>query len=259
MTATSPPSAPFNDHFTAVARHYADNRPGYPAELFAWLANQCAEHDLAWDCGAGSGQASIALADHFQRVVASDASAAQIAQATPHPRIDYRVASAEHSSLDAASVDLLTVAQALHWFDLAAFHAEAQRVLKPDGLIAVWSYGVQHVEGEAVDALLQDFYHRVVGPYWPAERRHVENGYRELPFPFRPVAAPAFAMYADWTLAQLLGYLRSWSATARYLEAEGHDPVSDLEVQLRGCWGEPQRRRRILWPLTVLAGRRQPD
>lgn len=245
----------FNDHFGKVADHYADSRPGYPTQLFAWLAAQCAQHALAWDCGTGSGQAAVELAQHFRHVLASDASTAQIAKAGAHPRIDYRVAPAEHSDLDAACVDLVTVAQALHWFDLDAFYAEVRRVLKPGGLIAAWSYGVFKAADETIDAPLQHFYHQVVGPYWPAERRHVENGYRELAFPFQAVPAPTFAMRADWTLAQLLGYLRSWSATARFIEAKGGDPVADLESLLGECWGDAQRQRRIEWPLTLLAGR----
>lgn len=260
MTATREPSAgsAFNDHFANVANHYADSRPGYPPELFAWLASQCAEHQLAWDCGTGSGQAATALAGHFRRVVASDASAAQIDQAAAHPRVAYRVAPAEHSGLDDACADLISVAQALHWFDLDAFYAEARRVLKPDGLIAAWSYGVLHAADAQVDALLQHFYHQQVGPYWPAERHHVETGYRELAFPFQAVATPAFAMRCAWPLAQLLGYLRSWSATARFSAARGYDPVAELEPRLSACWGDPGRPQRIEWPLTLLAGRRLP-
>lgn len=244
----------FNDHFAPVAASYADFRPTYPAELFAWLATLVPRRELAWDCAAGSGQASVDLAEYFARVVATDASRAQIDAAVPHPRIDYRVAPAEASGLAAASVDLVTVAQALHWFDLAGFYAEVRRVLRPGGVLAVWTYGVLSVEGAEVDALVQSFYHDTVGPYWPPERVHVENGYRTLPFPFEEIAAPPFAMEARWLLPQLLGYFRSWSATGRFIAANGHDPVAVLEERLAPLWREGETRR-VTWPLAQRVGR----
>lgn len=246
---------PFADHFAPVAASYADFRPSYPPALFAWLATLVPRHELAWDCAAGSGQASVDLAAHFQRVVATDASRAQIDAAILHPRIDYRVAPADASGLAPASVDLITVAQALHWFDLAAFYAEVRRVLCPDGVLAVWSYGVLTVEGAEADRLVQQFYHDTVGPYWPPERAHVENGYRSLAFPFEEIDAPPFAMEAVWTLPQLLGYFRSWSATGRYIAANGHDPVTALAEQLAPRWGEPGRGRLVTWPLALRVGR----
>jgi SAM-dependent methyltransferase len=245
----------FSDHFAPVAASYADFRPTYPQALFAWLASVVARHELAWDCAAGSGQASVDLATHFTQVVATDASPAQIGAALPHPRIEYRVAPAESSGLADASVDLITVAQALHWFDLPGFYDEVRRVLRPTGALAVWTYGVLTVEGAAVDELVQRFYHDTVGPYWPAERRHVEDGYRSLPFPFAEIAPPPFSMAASWTLAELLGYFRSWSATGRFIAANGRDPVAALERQLTPLWGAPDRRRLVTWPLSLRVGR----
>ena len=195
------------------------------------------------------------LADYFSSVHATDASASQIAQADPHPRIHYRVASAEHSGLSSHSVDLITVAQALHWFDLDRFYAEARRVLKSDGVIAAWSYGMIRVEGIEVDAAIQHFYRYKIGSYWPPERRHVENGYRDLNFPFQLLDTPSLSMRVQWTLDQLLGYLRSWSASARYFSATGDDPAMGLAAELLPIWGGPQYRRQIEWPLSILAGR----
>ena len=244
-----------SDHFSAVAQTYAQARPHYPAALFDWLSGLCDQHDLAWDCGAGSGQASVALADHFKTVMATDVSAAQIAQAASHPGVTYRVAPAEDSGLAASSVDLVTVAQALHWFDVARFFAEVRRVLRPGGVVAAWTYGIVQVEGEAVDARVQTFYRDEIGGYWPPERRHVEEGYRSIPFPFDRIEAPPFAMAVDWTLGELLAYFRSWSATARYVRERGTDPVAELALSLGPLWGDPQTRRRVTWPLSVLAGR----
>ena len=244
-----------SDHFSAVAQTYAQARPHYPLALFDWLSGLCQHHDRVWDCGAGSGQASVALADHFSQVVATDISAAQLEQAKPHPGVDYRVAPAEASGLETASVDLVTVAQALHWFDFDRFFQEVRRVLRPGGVMAAWTYGIVRIEGEAVDALSQAFYRDEIGAYWPPERRHVEEGYRSIPFPFERIDAPAFAMTVDWTLDEVLAYFRSWSATARYVRQNGVDPVAALADRMAGPWGDPQTRRRVEWPLSILAGR----
>ncbi|MER1966287.1 class I SAM-dependent methyltransferase [Castellaniella sp. GW247-6E4] len=246
---------PFSDHFKDVARQYAESRPGYPAALFDWLAAQCADRACAWDCGAGSGQASVMLARDFRRVIATDASPTQIAQARAHERVEYRVAPAEASGLPDQSVDLVAVAQALHWFDLEAFYREVRRVARPDGVFAAWTYGVMMVEGDAVDRLLRAYYHETVGPWWPAERRHVETGYRDLPFPFQPLEAPPLFLQATWDLDQMLGYLRSWSATARFMAARGFDPVAELTVGLAPAWGGAHRQRLVHWPMAVRAGR----
>lgn len=245
-------SSRFPDHFSAVAPAYAQSRPTYPAALFDWLASQCATRDLAWDCGAGSGQASRALAAHFTRVIGTDASAEQIARATPHPRIDYRVAAAERSGLETACADLIAVAQALHWFDLDRFWPEVRRVARHGALFAALTYGPLQVEGEAVDALMQRF-RQDVAPWWPPERRHVENGYRDLAFPFARLAAPAFAIEVRWNVDRLIGYLDSWSSVVRFRQSRGVDPVQAFEAPLREAWGE-QDERTIRWPLTVLAG-----
>ena len=241
----------FHDHFTPVAASYASFRPTYPPALFSWLASLTRGHGLAWDCACGSGQATLDLAAHFERVIATDASAAQLALAPAHPKVEWRVASAEVSGLDDHPVDLVTVAQAVHWFDLPRFYAEVRRVLKEGGVLAAWCYGIVTVEGDAVDAVVQHFYHQVVGPYWPAERHHVETGYRELDFPFTEISAPAFHIEVAWTLPEFLGYLRSWSSTSRYQQARGHDPVTVLETELAPLWGVSETRRKITWPLAL--------
>jgi ubiquinone/menaquinone biosynthesis C-methylase UbiE len=240
------------DHFSAVAGSYAEFRPRYPAALFRWLASRAPGTARVWDCACGSGQASIDLAEYFDEVVATDLSAEQLRQAQAHPHIQYRVALAEESQLPAASVDLVTVAQALHWFDCERFYAEARRVLRPAGLLAVWSYAVCTLESAAADELLQDFYSHIVGPYWPAERRHVEEGYQGLPFPPREVAVPEFSMALHWTLAQLTGYVSSWSATNRYIKARAADPVPALRSALQAHW-PADGLMQIVWPLKVRA------
>jgi SAM-dependent methyltransferase len=245
----------FEDHFSPVSDGYRRHRPGYPPELFAWLAEHAPHRRLAWDCATGTGQAAGALACHFDRVHATDASAAQINKAPEMPGVTFAVAPAEASGLPDESVALVTVAQALHWFNLDAFYAEVRRVLSPGGIVAAWSYGLIRTGTPALDALLRGFHDADMAPYWPDERRHVITGYRDLPFPFETLDAPAFAMACHWNLDQLTGYLATWSAVARCREATGTDPLEALRARLLPCWGDPQSVRTVHWPLALRAGR----
>jgi SAM-dependent methyltransferase len=154
-------------------------------------------------------------------------------------------------------LDLVTVAQALHWFNLDVFYGEVQRVLKPSGVLAVWTYGVLHVEDGPTDELVQEFYYDIVGSYWPPERRHVEEGYRSLAFPFEEFSPPSFNMEEQWERAHLLGYMRTWSATARYVDQKNEDPVAALEERLAPLWPEASGRRKVTWPLALRVGRNQ--
>ena len=201
----------FRDHFASAAPAYAAFRPRYPAALFAALAEQAPGRHMAWDCATGSGQAAIGLAEQFEQVEATDASAAQLAAALAHPRVRYRQAPADASGLAPHSVELVTVAQALHWLDRPAFYAEARRVLAPGGVVAVWCYGLVEL-GAGVDEPIRAFYERTVGPYWPPERALVDSGYRTIDFPFAELALPAITMEAELTLQELGGYLGTWSA-----------------------------------------------
>jgi SAM-dependent methyltransferase len=248
---------PSADHFSSLALSYAQCRPRYPDALFAYLASLVKESAVVWDCAAGSGQATIPLAGHFSRIIATDVSASMLGQAPAHPAVEYRVGSAHSSGLPTGSVDLITVAQALHWLELDGFYAEVRRVLAPGGVLAVWTYGTPGLQEPALDKVLQYFHSHVVGPYWPEERRHVETGYRNLSFPFAELQPPEFAMEEWWTLARLLGYLRTWSATQRYLEQVGKDPVEAVQQVLTGLWGD-QSVRRVRWPLSVRLGRVKP-
>lgn len=247
----------FKDHFSTASDRYAAYRPAYPATLFEWLARQCSSQEIAWDCATGTGQAARGLAAHFRRVIASDASARQIAHAPRDARIDYRVAPAEHSGLDATSVDLVTVAQAAHWFDLPRFYAEVLRVLKPGGLLALWGYGRVALTPE-LDAPFAHFYSGIVGPYWPPERALIDDAYRSLEFPFEPVAAPAFDIEGEWTLSRLIDYVGTWSAVKRYQTDRGSDPLPALHAALQPAWGDPARARPLCWPLFMRAGRPRP-
>lgn len=246
--------ASFKDHFSARAPAYARYRPGYPRALFVYLASLCPARDLVWDCGTGNGQAAHGLAPHFARVVATDASADQIVNAVPHVRIAYHVAPAAQSPLEAHSTDLVTVAQAVHWFDHDRFYAEVRRVLRPGGVVALWTYFLLEVT-PAVDAVIARFYDEVVGAYWPPERRHVEARYRTIPFPFEELEPPAFAIEQTWSLGDLLGYLGTWSATGRFMQAHGVNPVEHIAEDLARAWGDAAEKKPSQWQLHLRVGR----
>ncbi len=242
----------WKDHFSHASDDYRRWRPGYPPELFEWLASLAPSTSLAWDCATGNGQAAVALAACFGRVVATDASSAQIAEAEPHERVEYLVAPAEQSPLVDASADVVTVAQALHWFDVDRFHAEARRVLRPRGVLAEWGYGLARID-PAIDAAMLEFSSVTVGPYWPPERALVEAAYADLAFPFETVEAPAFAMTAAWDVDRFVAYVGTWSSVAGYRRALGRDPLPGLRAKLAPLWGDGERE--IRWPLVLRAGR----
>jgi SAM-dependent methyltransferase len=253
----------FKDHFSRHADLYAKARPHYPAALFDWIAAEAPARARAWDAGCGNGQASVALAQRFERVVATDPSAQQLGNAVAHPRIEYRNEPLDFSakdgggyrtSLDAHSVDAVTVAQALHWFDLPAFIAEVRRVAKPGALFAAWCYANCSVT-PAVDAVIAYLYDDVLGAYWSPERTLVDEGYASLDIPFTPAAAPAFEMRVDWTARQLLAYLASWSAAQRHLNATGQDAIAAIANDLLAAWHDPGSVRPVRWTLAVRAGR----
>ena len=244
----SPP--PFKDHFSGEASAYEKYRPRYPRELFAWLAANSPRRNLAVDVATGNGQAAIALAEYFNEVVATDASASQLAAAKPKPRVRYQREPAERISLPDSSVDLVASAQAAHWFDWPAFTAEACRVLRPGGLLAIWSYR-DFVAQDEIERLVHEFSREVVGPYWPRERRHVEECYRGLELPFLECATPSFEMRADWDCESVLGYIGTWSAVQRCRKRSGRDPIALLAPPLRRAWGAGTRS--IRWPLTLKA------
>ena len=242
-------------HFERSPSDYKRYRPTYPPKLFAYLASLVPSHGTAWDCGTGNGQAAVGLAEHFRNVIATDASTKQLGEASAHDGVEYRVAPAEDSGIAARSIDLVTVAQALHWFDLERFYAEVRRVAKPGCVLVAWGYTMLRIAPE-IDCLVDRFYLDVVGPYWPKERVHVEAEYRDLPFPFEALPSPPpFAMKLDWNLADLVGYVGTWSPVRIFVEQRGFDPVPELAGELAAPWGDPERRRTASWPLFFRVGR----
>ena len=244
----------FLDLFSEQASTYAAARPGYPDELFAYIASLAPDRRLAWDCATGNGQAARDLGRYFDRVIATDASAEQIANAADAPNVEYRVAPAEASGLPNHSVDAVTVAQALHWLDHDPFYAEVRRVTVPGAVVAAWCYGACRVTPD-IDALMEEFQEGIVGPYWNPGRRWVDEGYRTIPFPFEEVRPPSFELRVRWSLRQLQEYISSWSAVASYRRERGEDPVAPLLERIVKFWGPSDGLRDVTWPLGLRVGR----
>lgn len=253
----------FKDHFSGHAALYAQARPHYPDALFEWIAAEAPARECVWDAGCGNGQASVALAGHFEHVIATDPSEKQLRNAAAHPRVDYRneprtlpagAGHGYHTSICDRSVDAVTVAQALHWFNLEPFLAEVQRVAKPRALFAAWCYANCSVTA-AVDAVIARLYDDLLGSYWPPERRLVDEGYVSLAIPFTPVHAPTFEMRVNWNAHQLLAYLSSWSAAQRHLAATRSNAIEAVSGALISTWGDPDQIKPVRWTLAMRAGR----
>lgn len=245
----------FKDHFSASAADYAIARPLYPQALFEWIASISPAHGQVWEAGCGNGQASRDLAKHFDAVLATDPSAAQIAQASAPDNVAFAVEPGERCSLPSASVDAVCVAQALHWFDREAFFAECERVLKPGGVLVAWGYQDIVVPPALADANAR--FQDEIRDYWPPERELVDTAYADFDWPFDRIDPPGFAMDADWPLSRLLTYFSSYSAVKRYREACGADPVAAQAETFAATWGDANATQRLHWPLFVHARRKK--
>lgn len=220
--------------------------------MFEYLGSIAPGRKLAWDCATGNGQAAVELANVFDRVIATDASQSQIAKAEAHPKVEYRLAPAEQSDLAAREFDLVLVAQALHWLNHDQFYPEVRRLLKQSGVFAASAYNLLRID-RPIEEVVGRYYYDVVGPYWPPERALIEK-FEEIPFPFPERETPEFEIVADWDLEHLVGYLRSWSSTQRFIAATNRNPLDQIKCDLEKAWGDPQQARRIVWPLTLRVG-----
>ena len=225
------------DNFSTRADKYAQFRPTYPEGLFDHLFYLSPGKEVAWDCGTGNGQIAQRLASVFHDVQATDISQQQLDNAIHLPNIHYSLQPAEKTDFPDHCFDLITVAQAIHWFDFDAFYAEVHRTLKPDGILAVIGYNLPQFNS-AVDAVMADFYSKVVGPYWDKERRYIDDNYRTIPFPYVDLPAPAFTIDVQWSFDHLIGYIETWSAVKHYQKEKGENPVRLVEARLKTAWGE---------------------
>lgn len=247
----------FKDHFSRHASAYARHRPHYPPELFEYLASLVPVHERAWDVGSGNGQAALGLAPYFEHVVATDPSEEQLRNAFRHEKVSYCVALAERSCVRPASVDLVTVAQALHWFDPPRFFEEVRVALKAGGAVAFWAYTLVRIAPE-LDPIVDEFYWETVGPYWPKERKLVDDGYRSIVLPFDELDTPDFNIELSWNAEDLLSYVRTWSPVRRYIERHGRDPVDLIEQPVREAWGNPDDPKLVRFPIHLRVGRKLP-
>lgn len=241
------------DYFSSHAKLYAAFRPSYPQELYNFLLQHLKGRDKAWDCATGNGQVASALSPYFKEIHATDISRQQLEQADAKSNIFYSVSPAEKTTFNNHQFDLITVAQALHWFNLSGFYKEVKRTGKPGGILAVWGYSHLSIN-EEIDSFILHFYDHTVGPYWDSARRLVEDAYRSIPFPFEEISTPGFQMAFQWTLAQLAGYLTTWSSTQKYIREHHTDPVPPLIEKLKPHWNEYEAKE-VRFPLFLRTGR----
>jgi SAM-dependent methyltransferase len=242
----------FKDHFSKQALEYSKYRPKYPAALFEYLSSLTKEHNLAWDCACGNGQASVSIAEYYDHVIATDASTAQIQNAILHPKIEYKVAHAENSGLEPHSADLVTVAAAIHWLDTGKFYPEVRRVLKPKGVVAVWSYTHSNVN-EEIDKFIRHFSLVKLKEYWPPEIDKVFNFEEAIDFPFQRIKNPDFPLEIDWHADDYLNYLFTWSGVQNYIKAKNSNPLIKIEGELKKMWGNGKKK--VTWNLSIKIGR----
>ncbi|GAB2950377.1 class I SAM-dependent methyltransferase [Hymenobacter coalescens] len=240
------------DRFSNHAAQYAQFRITYPSALYEFLLSITPGRAVAWDCGTGNGQVAVDLAPHFEQVEATDISEKQLAQAVQQPNIRYSVSSAEHTAFPNATFDLITVAQALHWFDAEAFHQEAARVAKPGATVAEWRYGLLVINAQ-IDPLIRHFYTDIVGPYWDENRRHIDDEFARIPFPFAERQHQRFEERQHWDAERFLRYLQTWSSVQRYQQALGEEPLRQIEQALRELWGEGKRE--VCFPIFLRTGK----
>jgi ubiquinone/menaquinone biosynthesis C-methylase UbiE len=246
----------FKDYFSSQSDVYLKSRPTYPDELFQFLASISQPNELAWDCATGNGQAAVSLAKYFKKIIATDASEQQIKNAVPNERVQYYVALADNSGLEPGTVDLVTIASALHWMDFDKFYKEVNRVLKPGGIFAAWAYYHSYVDN-AVDPIIRYLSKEVLADYWPPERKYVTNHYNTVPFPFKLIDTPVFKISKQVNLDFLLGYFYSWSSTQKYIKETGKDPVEHIKKELENAWGDITHMKLITWDVFLKAGRKE--
>lgn len=245
----------FIDNFSTKSKNYSFSRPTYPQSLFKFLSTVTLQNNLAWDCATGNGQAAIGLAKYFKKVIASDASRNQIRYAFQRENVEYKVFQAENAEIDSDSVDIVTVAQALHWFDLDKFYSNVKRVGKKGGIIAVWSYDMHKVNPQ-IDKITSklDVDGDILGSYWDKEARYVKEKYKTITFPFREISVPVFKTTLYWNLHQLWNYMKTWSSVKKYYSENKRDPLELVKPEVRALWGDEFDKKEVTWNLNTRAG-----
>ena len=240
------------DNFSKQADSYAKYRPQYPQELFDFVLSHVGEKQNAWDCATGNGQSAKVLAKYFENVMATDISQKQLDKAEQANNIQYSLQPAEQTNFTNDKFDLITVSQALHWFATNDFYKEVRRVAKASSVFAAWSYSLLFISPE-IDRLIRSYYTNVIGPYWDAERKYVDEEYKTILFPFKEIAAPKFEMYYYWTIEELEGYFNTWSALQKFVSVNNHNPVPEIIGQIKPYW--KNERMKIRFPLHIRIGK----
>ncbi|MEO8769730.1 MAG: methyltransferase domain-containing protein [Ferruginibacter sp.] len=240
------------DNFSRQSETYAKYRPVYPKELFDCITGFVTSKKLVWDCGTGNGQSAAELCKYFEKVYATDTSKKQIDNAVQAANIIYVLEPAEKTSLENNSVDLITISQALHWFDFDKFYEEVKRVSKQEGIIAAWTYNLLKID-PITDKIIYDYHFDTLGPYWDKERSHVNDNYANIPFPFRQIDTPAFSIKVNWSLEDLEGYLNTWSALQKFISINHFSPVEELMIEIKRKWPTGEVRL-VEFPLTIKIG-----
>jgi len=241
------------DNFSKQAVNYAKYRPNYPDSLYQEILKTVDRFDKAWDVGTGNGQVAQTLSLYFKEVFATDISEKQIQQAVKKVNIQYTIAPAEHTLFPNDHFNLITVAQAIHWFKFDDFYSEVKRVAKPDATIAVWGYGLLNISKE-IDAYIEAFYSKTIGPYWDSERKLIDDAYTTIPFPFEIIPTPSFEMEYQWNLSDLEGYLNTWSSVQHYISQNGTNPVPVLINKLAALWREEELKK-VTFPIFLKLGK----
>lgn len=223
------------DNFSSHAEEYLKFRPTYPRELFEFLLKLVSEKITEWDCGTGNGQVAQELAKYFDKVYATDISEKQIKNSVKRKNIHYKVESAEETSFPDRFFDLITVAQAIHWFDFNQFYKEVRRTLKPNGIIAVIGYGLIQTDDET-DSIINNFYNNIIGPYWDKERKYIDENYETIPFPFKEKETIKLTNEFQWTLEKFIGYLQTWSAVQHFVKKKNQNPIDLIYKDLKEAW-----------------------
>ncbi|MBA2652915.1 MAG: methyltransferase domain-containing protein [Tatlockia sp.] len=241
-------------HFNQNPENYLRFRPDYPTALYDYLAKLVKENTCVWDCGTGNGQAALALTKHFDQVIATDINPQPLYLAPKSAKINYLCCSAEKMPIRDKSFDLITIAQALHWFNIDSFYQELRRVSKDSAVIAAWCYSLGKFNFE-VDEVILNLYDGILGKvYWPHQRSYIDEEYRTIPFPFAKITSPSFCIEKEMNLPELLGYLNTWSAVKEYELRSKLNPINLVAQELARAWGEPLRKHKMVWPLHLLLG-----
>lgn len=244
------------DHFSSTSREYSFSRPTYPDVLYRFLNDITPNKDMAWDCATGNGQAAIGLCKYFKNVIASDASKGQLEHRFNRNNIMYEMFPAEKADIQDNSVDLITVAQAAHWFDLDRFYKEVTRISKSNGVLAIWSYGMHKIDND-IDKIREKLNvgGDILGRYWPRETDYVKEDYKTIPFPFIEISSPKFEMTVNWNLDDLVCYMQTWSAVKRFSTEKKFNPLNLIMEELERLWGERDKRKVVKWDINLIVGK----